>query len=177
MEVLTLKRKSCVLRALLAVFAFAILTGGCGGGGDSESEIDLYSLNGTWVPHYGEGRAAPDEYNFRVLLGDPPGSATFKILTLTATDVSIEVNSKINWDVFYEGNFAFDTVVNVDEKIVATLIGKNSFQFATLNDTNIKATLISDDVKMELAVEERGNIAAPEGGGVYSYNVKYSMTK
>ena len=168
-----MKGKNIVLRALLLVFALAVMSGGCGGG--SEPDIDFHSLSGTWEPDSGSGTASGGGYSFRIQLSNPPGSTTFEVLNVAEKDAAIEIDAAINWDIYHQG-LHFDLVqlgLSGKQKIVVERIGQNSFRFVTLDWTTIRAIFTSETT---LDVEESGIHEDPEIGPI-NYNVKYSMTK
>ena len=169
-----MKRKNNISCALLVVFALAVMSGGCGGG--SDSDIDFYSLSGKWNPHNGAGTASGGGFDFRVQLSDPPGSTEFDVLNLTEEDVAIAIDSAIKWDIYYQGvytDIATDQLGLGKQKIVVQRVGEDSFQFTGVDGKTLKVKITSDTT---LEVEESGGYTDPEVG-TFIYSVKYLMTK
>ena len=184
-----MKRKKHVLWALLTVFILTVMSGGCGGGSSGRTgyRIDIHSLTGTWEPYGGSGAATGGEYDFRIQLSNPPGSVTFDVLNVTEEDAAVDIDSAINWDIYYQNMLFAPAQLGLvgKQRIIFQFFEDYSFRFETADGTTIRAKFTSEttldveesgDYEIEESIEDSEDTERPEIGRV-GYSVKYTLIK
>ena len=173
------------------VFAFAVLSGGCGGsssgggggGGGFDigdwndgPDLNIYALAGTWIPSNGSGSGSAAGYTLNATLNVNPGRIVlYEVKELTDTYAIFDMDLIMHWD-FTGHGYAFTETINYPRDSWQVMrLGKNVFELVYTEPGLRQSWCVKFTSESTAIVYEEGQGHMQGVSG--SYSAQYSGTK